>query len=130
MGPQALERLGLGYSVLSEVNPRVILAQIKGFGSWGTYSEYKSFDNIAQATGRSMTVTGEPEGPPMRPGVTIGDTGAGLHAAVGILAALWQRQVTGRGQEIDVSMQEAVVNLARVSLCDFNDSHEAAKPDG
>lgn len=127
MGPQALERLGLGYSVLSEVNPRVVLAQIKGFGSWGTYSEYKSFDNIAQATGGSMTVTGDPEGPPMRPGVTIGDTGAGLHAAVGILAALWQRQVTGRGQVIDVSMQEAVVNLARVSLCDFNDSHEARR---
>jgi formyl-CoA transferase len=124
MGPQALERLGLGYSVLSEVNPRVILAQIKGFGSWGTYSAYKSFDNIAQATGGSMTVTGDPKGPPMRPGVTIGDTGAGLHAAVGILAALWQRQITGKGQEIDVSMQEVVVNLARVSLCDFNDSHE------
>jgi formyl-CoA transferase len=124
MGPKALERLELGYDSLSDVNPRIILAQIKGFGSWGPYSDYKSFDNIAQATGGSMTVTGWPDGPPLRPGATIGDTGAGMHAAVGILAALWQRQTTGKGQVIDVSMQETVVNLARVSLCDFNDSHQ------
>ena len=114
LAPDTLERLGLGYDVVSQVNPRIILARIKGFGTYGPYSGYKSFDPVAQAAGGAFCATGDPDGPPMKPGITVGDTGTGMHAVIGILAALWQRQSTGKGQVVELSMQDAIVNIARV----------------
>lgn len=117
-GPSVLERLGFGYPVLKQLNPRLVYASIKGFGSYGPYSEYKSYEPIAQAMGGAMSVTGAPDGPPTFTWACIGDSGTGMHCTIGILAALMQRQITGEGQQVEVSMQEAVLNLIRVSLRD------------
>jgi formyl-CoA transferase len=129
-GPGALDRLGLGYQELSKLNPRLIYATIKGFGTYGPYSSFKSFEPIAQAMGGAMSVTGFPENPPTYLYPAIGDSGTGMHMAIGILAALNQRHQTGKGQHVEVSMQDAVVNLIRVSLRDHQRSGRAMPRQG
>jgi formyl-CoA transferase len=111
-----LDQLGLGYERLKAVKPDVIHASIKGYGSWGPYRDYKSFDMIAQATGGVLAVNGTPETPPLRPGVTFGDSGTGVHLALAILAAYIERQRTGKGQYVEVSMQDAMVSFSRTAF--------------
>ena len=114
--PGALDRLGLGYKALSEINPRLVYATIKGYGTYGPYSGYKSFEPVAQAMGGAMCASGYADRPPTFTWAAIGDTGTGMHCAIGILAALQQRSRTGKGDIVEVSMQDAVANLMRVNM--------------
>ena len=114
-GPGTIERLGFGYETVRQLNPKIVYAQIKGFAPEGPYGNFLSFDMIAQSVGGALATTGDADQRPIKPGPTIGDTGTGLHCAIGILAALYQRQFTGRGQRIEVAMQEAVINFSRIA---------------
>jgi formyl-CoA transferase len=125
MAPGVMERLGLGYEHLKDLNPRLIHASVKGFASGGPYADYKSFEWIAQAMAGAMSMTGAPDGPPTKAIGGLADTGAGLHTAVGILAAIIQRQATGVGQQIEVAQQDAVVNLLRIHL---RETYVSGKP--
>ncbi|MGW0480942.1 formyl-CoA transferase [Nonomuraea sp. NPDC003214] len=116
-GPGAVDRMGFTWDRLQELNPRLVYASIKGFGA-GRYAKFKAYEVIAQAMGGSMSTTGFEEGPPLATGAQIGDSGTGIHAVAGILAALYQRERTGRGQRVQVAMQHAVLNLCRVKLRD------------
>ncbi|MGW5162244.1 CoA transferase, partial [Nonomuraea wenchangensis] len=116
-GPGAVDRMGFPWERLQELNPRLIYASIKGFGA-GRYAKFKAYEVIAQAMGGSMSTTGFEDGPPLATGAQIGDSGTGIHAVSGILAALYQRERTGRGQRVQVAMQHAVLNLCRVKLRD------------
>lgn len=111
-----MEKLGLGYDVLKATNPAIIYATIKGFGTTGPHSSFKCFDRIAQSAGGAASVTGTPDGPPTLPGATFGDTGSGVHCALGIAAAFIQRLRTGEGQVVEIAMQEVIATFMREPL--------------
>ena len=115
--PGALDRMGFGWDRVHQLNPRMILASIKGFGP-GPYENCKVYENVAQCAGGAASTTGFRDGPPMVTGAQIGDSGTGLHLALGIVSALFQRERTGRGQQVLASMQDGVLNLCRVKLRD------------
>jgi formyl-CoA transferase len=115
--PGALDRMGLTWEHIHKTNPRMIVASVKGFGP-GPYEDCKVYENVAQCAGGAASTTGFREGPPLVTGAQIGDSGTGLHLALGIVGALYQRIRTGRGQRVLAAMQDGVLNLARVKLRD------------
>jgi formyl-CoA transferase len=115
--PGALDRMGFTWERIQELNPRMIVASVKGFGP-GPYEDCKVYENVAQCAGGSASTTGFDDGPPLVTGSQIGDSGTGLHLALGIVAALYQRKTTGRGQKVLTAMQDGVLNLCRVKLRD------------
>jgi formyl-CoA transferase len=115
--PGALDRMGFTWERIQELNPRMIMASVKGFGP-GPYEECKVYENVAQCAGGAASTTGFDDGPPLVTGAQIGDSGTGLHLALGIVAALYQRNTTGRGQRVLAAMQDGVLNLCRVKLRD------------
>ncbi|MFK4086619.1 formyl-CoA transferase [Kribbella sp. NPDC020789] len=115
--PGAIDRMGFTWERLQEINPQLVFASIKGFGP-GRYENFKAYEVVAQAMGGAMSTTGFEDGPPTATGAQIGDSGTGIHLVAGILAALYQRTHTGKGQRVSVAMQEAVLNLTRVKLRD------------
>ena len=115
--PGTLDRMGFTWEHVHQLNPRMIMASVKGFGP-GPYEECKVYENVAQCAGGAASTTGFREGPPLVTGAQIGDSGTGLHLALGIVAALYQRNRTGRGQRVLCAMQDGVLNLTRVKLRD------------
>jgi len=128
--PGAIERLGLSYDDAREINPGIIYAQVKGFGEGSPFERNLAFDMIAQACGGTFSVTGEKDGPPMRPGVTIGDTGTGMLLAITILGALYKRRETGEGHRLQVAMQDAMLHYMRVNFATQGLTGRAAERGG
>ena len=115
--PGALDRMGLTWERIQQLNPRMIYASVKGFGP-GPYEDCKVYENVAQCTGGSASTTGFRDGPPLVTGAQIGDSGTGLHLALGIVTALYHRTMSGKGQRVTCAMQDGVLNLARVKMRD------------
>ena len=115
--PGAMERMGFGWEQIQKLNPRMIMASVKGFGP-GPYEDCKVYENVAQCAGGAASTTGFLDGPPTVTGAQIGDSGTGLHLALGIVTALYQRHETGKGQRVLAAMQDGVINLCRVKLRD------------
>ncbi|HLJ04665.1 MAG TPA: CoA transferase, partial [Acetobacteraceae bacterium] len=114
--PGTIERLGLGYDDVRALNPRIIYAQVKGFGEGSPFENNLAFDMIAQACGGTFSVTGDPNGPPTRPGISLGDTGTGMLMAITILGALRKRDRTGEGARLQVAMQDAIMHYMRINF--------------
>ncbi len=114
--PGTIERLGLGYDVVRDLNPGIIYASVKGFGEGSPYEKNLAFDMIAQACGGTFSVTGDPDGPPTRPGISLGDTGTGMTMAITIASALYKRQITGQGRRLQVAMQDAILHYMRINF--------------
>ena len=125
--PGAIERLGLSYDMVKAINPGIIYAQVKGFGEGSPFEKNLAFDMIAQACGGTFNVTGEQDGPPTRPGVTIGDTGTGMLLAITILGALYKRRETGEGHRLQVAMQDAMLHYMRVNFATQGRTGKAAQ---
>src|SRR5438046_8256129 len=115
--PGAIDRMGFPWEKIQQINPRMIYASVKGFGP-GLYEDCKVYENVAQCTGGAASTTGEIGSVPLVTGAQIGDSGTGIHLVAGILAALFQRERTGRGQRVTCAMQDTVLNLWRVKLRD------------
>ena len=115
--PGALDRMGFTWERIQALNPRMIVASVKGFGP-GPYEDCKVYENVAQCAGGAASTTGFDDGPPLVTGAQIGDSGTGLHLALGIVCALYQRNTSGRGQRVLAAMQDGVLNLCRVKLRD------------
>jgi len=115
--PGALDRMGFTWERIQQLNPRMVMASVKGFGP-GPYEDCKVYENVAQCAGGAASTTGFDDGPPLVTGAQIGDSGTGLHLALGIVAALYQRHTSGRGQKVLAAMQDGVLNLCRVKLRD------------
>jgi crotonobetainyl-CoA:carnitine CoA-transferase CaiB-like acyl-CoA transferase len=114
--PGAIERLGLGYDVVRAINPSIIFCQVKGFGEGSPYEKNLAFDMIAQACGGTMSITGERDGRPLKPGPSLGDTGTGMLLAISILGALYRRKETGQGDHLQVAMQDAMLHYIRIAF--------------
>jgi crotonobetainyl-CoA:carnitine CoA-transferase CaiB-like acyl-CoA transferase len=127
-GPGVVEKLRLDYAALQPIHPTLIYASVKGFGTSGPYADYKCMDMVAQAAGGVLSATGEPDGPPTRPGVTLGDSGTGMQLALAITAAYVQKLRTGEGQRIELSMQEAVTYYMRTTIANSSDWGRRAAP--
>lgn len=129
-GPGVIERLGIGYEAMRVVKPDIIYARIKGFGVDGPWSDYKCYDMVAQAAAGAFSITGEIDGPPMRPGPTMGDAGTGIQMALAIAAAYAQKLRTSKGQLIELSMQEAMTYYLRTATSSGNYGEQAANRSG
>ncbi len=116
-GPGVLDRMGFPWEKIQAINPKIIVASIKGFGP-GPFEDCKVYENVAQCTGGAASTTGFDDGPPLVTGAQIGDSGTGLHLALGIVTALFQRTMTGKGQRVTAAMQDGVLNLCRVKMRD------------
>ena len=117
-GPGALDRMGFSWARIQELNPKMIMASVKGFSDGHSYEDLKVYENVAQCAGGAASTTGFWDGPPTVSAAALGDSNTGMHLAIGILTTLMQRQKTGKGQKVSCSMQDAVLNLCRVKLRD------------
>jgi formyl-CoA transferase len=130
MAPGTIERLGLDYEAVKKINPRIIYCQIKGFGTGSPHEAGLAFDMIAQAAGGPISVTGEPDRPPVKPGLSFGDTGTGMLMAATILGALHERNRTGKGRRLQLAMQDAMIHYMRTCFCTMARTGKAAPRNG